>query len=77
MRPILLLPAFVLATPAGAHTGHLGELGGHDHWTLGVGLGVIVGAAVIGWIKGGRAEEKAPEAGEEEDAAPEDGERST
>ncbi|NHW17417.1 DUF6732 family protein, partial [Escherichia coli] len=55
------LPLLLLAAPAGAHTGHIGELGGHDHWALGVGIGVIVGAAVIGWIKGGKQEEEPEE----------------
>ena len=48
--PFLLLAA----TPASAHVGHLGELAGHDHWVLGAGIGAIAGAAVLGWLKGGR-----------------------
>jgi len=58
------LAPFLLATPASAHTGHIADLGGHDHWVIGVGLGVIAGAAVLGWLKGGRDE---PE--EEEESA--------
>ncbi|WP_299812854.1 DUF6732 family protein [uncultured Jannaschia sp.] len=63
------LPFFLLATPASAHVGHLGEFAGHDHWVLGAGLGAIAGAAVLGWLKGGRNEEE-PEA--ETDAQPGD-----
>lgn len=59
------LPLGLLATPAAAHTGHIADLGGHDHWVLGVGLGVIAGAAVLGWLKGGKRDEEEPE----EDAA--------
>ncbi|SDY78805.1 hypothetical protein SAMN05444004_103140 [Jannaschia faecimaris] len=63
------LPLIFLAAPAQAHTGHIADLGGHDHWTLGVGLGVIVGAAVLGWLKGGRKGEEPEEdiADEEEE----------
>ncbi|MGB3409538.1 MAG: DUF6732 family protein [Jannaschia sp.] len=69
MRFRPLLPLLLLATPVSAHTGHLGALGGHDHWTLGVGIGVIVGAAVIAWVKG-KKETQEPE----EDAAEEESE---
>lgn len=62
-----LLP-ILFAAPANAHTGHLADLGGHDHWALGIGLGVIAGAAVIGWLKGGRDTEEP----EEEEAAEEE-----
>ncbi|MCK0167895.1 hypothetical protein MWU52_10075 [Jannaschia sp. S6380] len=65
--PILLTPAILAAGPAAAHTGHIGELAGHDHWVLGVGLGVIAGAAVIGWLKGDK-ESPEPEAEPEEEA---------
>ncbi|CUH15584.1 hypothetical protein JSE7799_00312 [Jannaschia seosinensis] len=46
------LPLLLLGAPANAHVGHLGQVAGHDHWTVGVGLGVIAGAAVAGWLKG-------------------------
>lgn len=64
-----LIP-FLAAGPATAHTGHIADLGGHDHWVIGVGLGVIAGAAVAGWLKGktdGEADpDDAPEAEGEE-----------
>ena len=62
------LPLLFLAAPANAHTGHIADLGGHDHWILGIGLGVIAGAAVLGWLKGDRDEEEE----EAEDAEPEE-----
>ncbi|MEL6586080.1 MAG: DUF6732 family protein [Pseudomonadota bacterium] len=48
------LPLLLLPLPVQAHPGHLADLGGHDHWVLGVGLGVIAGAAVLGWLKGSK-----------------------
>ncbi|WP_299647815.1 DUF6732 family protein [uncultured Jannaschia sp.] len=56
------LPFFLLATPASAHVGHIGDMAGHDHWVLGAGLGAIAGAAVLGWLKGGRDGKKEAEA---------------
>lgn len=43
------------------HAGHLGDLAGHDHWGLGLGLGAIAGAAVIGWLKGRKQGDKPTE----------------
>lgn len=51
-----------------AHAGHIGDLAGHDHWVLGIGLGVIAGAAVVGWLKGDRDEAEDDEAEDIEDA---------
>lgn len=65
------LPLFLLATPAWSHGGHIGTLGGHDHWVLGVGLGVIAGAAVLGWLKGGKKDEEEAEAEETTEEAEE------
>ena len=62
MRYLLTI---LLAAPANAHVGHLGEVAGHDHWTLGAGLGVIGAAAVAGWLKSrGKKAEPEPEAAE-------------
>ena len=66
----LLLPIALLSGgPARAHGGHIADLGGHDHWVLGVGLGVIAGAAVLGWLKGGRKKPEAEAASDEEEQA--------
>ena len=71
MRALLILP--LLATPAAAHVGHLGPLAGHDHIALGAGIAVIVGGAVVAWVRGGRRKD-APEADADaaSDAASED-----
>ncbi|PWJ21962.1 DUF6732 family protein [Jannaschia seohaensis] len=61
------LPLFLLAVPAQAHTGHFGELAGHDHWVLGAGLGAIAGAAAIAWVKGRRKKDEPEEPSEEAD----------
>lgn len=61
----LILP-LLLGSPAGAHTGHVADVGGHDHWGLAIGLGVIAGAVAVGWVKGRRAK-----ACEDRDAEPE------
>ncbi|GIT90987.1 hypothetical protein JANAI62_14420 [Jannaschia pagri] len=65
------IPLLLLAAPAHAHPGHLGTVGAHDHWVLGIGLGVIVGAAVAGWLKGGKTDEESDEQVEEASDTPE------
>ena len=52
MRLILSIFLSVLAGPALAHIGHLGEVAGHGHW---IALGGIAIAAGIAWL-GGRKE---------------------
>ncbi|MEM8851362.1 MAG: DUF6732 family protein [Pseudomonadota bacterium] len=63
-----LLPLLLLASPASAHPGHIADLAGHGHWGLGAGLGAFVGAAILGWLKGGKGDEEAPP----QEAAPEE-----
>ena len=56
MTRIHVIPAILVsASPAHAHSGHLGTLAGHDHWVLGLGLGALAGAAAVAWAKGRRA----------------------
>jgi hypothetical protein len=69
---IRLLPLLMLATPAGAHSGHIGTLAGHDHWVLGAGLGALAGAAAIAWVKGRRAEAEAARGAEDGEEPSED-----
>ncbi len=45
----LALLATLLATPAQAHIGHLGEVAGHGHW---IGLGALAGAAILAGLLG-------------------------
>lgn len=56
----------VLATPASAHVGHLGEVAGHGHW---IAAGALGAAALAAWLagKGKKTEEAEPET-EEADA---------
>lgn len=69
-----ILPFLLLAAgPARAHTGHFGELAGHDHILFGAGLGAIAAAAILGWLKGRKTDNAADETHEEEPEA--DGER--
>jgi len=56
----------VLATPAHAHLGHLGEVAGHGHW---IGLGAIAGAAILAGLLGkgkGKDADAEPEQNEPE-----------
>ena len=39
----------VLATPAVAHVGHLGEMAGHGHW---IAAGALGAAALAAWLAG-------------------------
>lgn len=43
--------AILLASPAAAHPGHLGGLGGHDHWVAGIAIGAAVGVSIWGILK--------------------------
>ena len=57
--------ASLLATPAYAHAGHLADLAGHGHW---VGVGALIGAAIVAGLLGkGKKADAEPEA-EESDA---------
>lgn len=69
MRPLSIL--FILvATPAQAHLGHIGEAAAHDHW---IGLAALGAAALAAWLAGkGKRADSEPEA--DEDAEPEEAE---
>jgi len=55
----------LLATPAFAHLGHLGEVAGHGHW---IAAGAVAGAAVAAWLAGkGKKAEADPELENEKD----------
>ena len=57
----------VLATPAVAHVGYLGELAGHDHW---IAVGVLGAAALAAWLAGkGKKSDAEPEPEEEMEEA--------
>lgn len=73
MRLPLAFIFTALASPALAHIGHLGELGGHGHWIALGGIAIAVGIALLGTRKKSdkaQAEEDAPEDDIEEEGAP-------
>lgn len=50
-----LLSTFVfiaMAQSAQAHSGHLGDLAGHDHWVAGAAIGVAIALGIWGVLKG-------------------------
>lgn len=59
----------MLATPAFAHVGHVGEVAGHGHW---IAVGALGAAALAAWLaaksRGKKAQSK-PDAEEERDEA--------
>ena len=50
------------AGPALAHTGHWGELAGHDHWVAGAAIGLAGLAALWGALKGRKEKAEAEDA---------------
>jgi hypothetical protein len=58
MKYFLTLTMTILPGQVLAHVGHVGELAGHDHWVAGAAIGLAVGVAVWGWLKGGKAEDQ-------------------
>jgi len=54
-----LLPGFALA-----HPGHLAEVAGHDHVVAGVAIGLALGIAIWGVLKGRKDAESEDEADE-------------
>ncbi|KKL97090.1 hypothetical protein LCGC14_1837940 [marine sediment metagenome] len=68
--PAYCLPALVLPLPAFAHSGHLTDLGGHDHWVAGAAIAIAGGISLWSYLKGKRQREEAEGEGtaEEPDA---------
>ncbi len=57
----------VIATPAWAHVGHLGEVAGHGHW---IAAGALGAAALAAWLAGkGKKAEAEQELDEEMEEA--------
>lgn len=63
-----LLPLLLLASPASAHVGHVGEFAGHDHWVAGAAIGIAAVITIWGALKGKNDEEPKEEEPEEEEA---------
>ncbi|MFY0692676.1 MAG: hypothetical protein JXR14_12230 [Paracoccaceae bacterium] len=58
----------LMASPAVAHVGHVGELAGHDHWVAGAAIGVAAAITLWGVLKGKKAAGQQPEeAGDSEE----------
>ena len=53
---------------AAAHTGHVGEVAGHDHWIAGAAIGVGIAVAAWGIVKGRRARKETAAAPENAEA---------
>ncbi len=63
-----LLP-LLLAAPAHAHVGHIGEVAGHDHWVAGAAIGVAAAITLWGVLKGKKKSEEPEEEVEETEEA--------
>lgn len=50
-RILLIMLSAIVASPAQAHLGHLGEVAGHAHW---LGAGVIVVGGILAAVLGSR-----------------------
>lgn len=69
---MMRLLTFVLAVTGGAaqaHTGHIADLAGHDHWVAGAAIGLAILTGIYGALKGesDQAEEPEDDAIEEEE----------
>lgn len=70
MRLTLIFFLTLIAGPAVAHIGHLGEVAGHGHWAAAGAIAIALGIAALGARKGKKVEEEDVT----EDEKPEDGE---
>jgi len=52
MRFLLSVLFVGVAMPALAHTGHLVDVAGHDHWLAGAAIGTAIAIALWGALKG-------------------------
>ncbi|MEL6641610.1 MAG: DUF6732 family protein [Pseudomonadota bacterium] len=62
----------LLGSPAAAHTGHLADVAGHDHWVAGVAIGLAILTGIYGALKGNEPAEDddGPDAADENDEVP-------
>ncbi len=60
MRHILLPTTALMAAPGTvlAHTGHVADLAGHDHWVAGAAIGLAIALGLWGALKGGRKDDE-------------------
>ena len=64
----LVIPLLLLPNVLAAHTGHIADVAGHDHWVAGAAIGLAVLVGLWGALKGKTADKTEPE----EDAEPEE-----
>jgi hypothetical protein len=59
----LVFLMIVAASPAVAHPGHIADVAGHAHW---IGLGAVIGAAILAGLLGakGRKDDEATDENE-------------
>ncbi len=72
MRNLVTVLLMVWGGSAAAHTGHWGEMAGHDHWLAGAAIGIAIIIGLAGAAKGrkkGDAPEENDEDGSEETPA--------
>ena len=58
MRLVLTLLLIATGSAVQAHPGHLADLAGHDHWVAGAAIGIAGLIAIIGAVKGKKAEDR-------------------
>lgn len=58
MKTLISLIALMLAGSAHAHTGHIAEVAGHNHWLAGVAIGAAAAIALWQTLKGKRKSEE-------------------
>ncbi|SFK13457.1 DUF6732 family protein [Celeribacter neptunius] len=72
MTRILTALFTMIAMPALAHPGHIGEIAGHNHWLAGAAIGAAIAIAIWGAIKGKKEEVEEAELEEEIEAEPQE-----
>lgn len=72
MTRILTFLFTLIAMPALAHPGHIGEIAGHNHWLAGAAIGAAIAIAIWGAMKGKKGEEAEIESEEEIEAEPQE-----
>jgi hypothetical protein len=60
MRTALTLTLVTLASNASAHTGHITDVAGHDHWIAGAALGLALGLTIWAALKGKKGADEQP-----------------
>ncbi|MGO4914296.1 DUF6732 family protein [Pseudogemmobacter sp. W21_MBD1_M6] len=72
MKTLISMIALMLAGSAHAHTGHIAEVAGHNHWIAGVAIGAAAGIALWQTLKGKRRREEAEAEAEGDTSAADD-----